>query len=30
MTPTLYQTDCYAWTQQQAALLQAEEFIELA
>jgi N-acetylglutamate synthase-like GNAT family acetyltransferase len=26
---TLYQTDFYAWTQQQAALLQAEEFTEV-
>jgi len=29
MTPTLYQTDFYAWTQQQAALLKGEEFTEV-
>jgi hypothetical protein len=29
MNQTLYNTDFYAWTRQQAALLQAEEFEEL-
>jgi len=29
MPKTLYQADFYAWTQQQAALLQAEEFTEV-
>ncbi len=29
MTQTLYRTDFYAWTQQQAELLQAEEFERL-
>ena len=29
MTQTLYQTDFYAWTQQQAALLKEEEFTEV-
>ncbi|MFN8488358.1 MAG: DUF29 domain-containing protein [Caldilineaceae bacterium] len=29
MTQTLYQQDFYAWTQQQAALLQAEELEQL-
>lgn len=28
-TATLYRTDFYAWTQKQAALLQAEEFENL-
>lgn len=29
MTATLYDTDFYAWTQRQAALLRAEEFSEV-
>lgn len=29
MTTTLYETDFYAWTQRQAALLRAEEFSEV-
>jgi len=29
MTTTLYETDFYAWTQQQATLLREEEFAEL-
>lgn len=29
MTTTLYETDFYAWTQHQAALLRAEEFSEV-
>ncbi len=29
MTQTLYDTDFYAWTQQQSVLLQAEEFTEV-
>ncbi len=29
MIQALYETDFYAWTQQQASLLQAEEFAEL-
>jgi len=29
MSPTLYETDFYAWTQQQATLLREEEFAEL-
>lgn len=29
MTTTLYDTDFYAWTQRQAALLRAEEFSEV-
>ena len=29
MTTTLYETDFYAWTQRQAALLREEEFTEV-